>query len=130
MMRILKMTVIRPTWKREVVMKAWALGLDYSLILITSPARDKGSAFLKRDKEIWNWRPFEPRRISWVFWKRTGIVSRDFDIVVVSTVLGESSMAPGILSHQHLNYGLIFGAPLNVVEVHFHSYDALVPFPQ
>ena len=53
----MKMTIVRPSWKREVTMKAWALGLDYSLILITAPARDKGSAFLKRDKEIWNWQP-------------------------------------------------------------------------
>jgi len=53
----MKMTIERPNWKREVVMKAWALGMDYSLILITSPARDKGSAFLKREKEIWNWQP-------------------------------------------------------------------------
>ena len=53
----MKMTIVRPSWKREVTMKAWALGLDYSLILITAPARDKGSAFLKREKEIWNWQP-------------------------------------------------------------------------
>jgi outer membrane lipoprotein-sorting protein len=53
----MKMTIVRPTWKREVSMKAWAMGLDYSIILIISPARDKGSAFLKRKSEIWNWQP-------------------------------------------------------------------------
>jgi outer membrane lipoprotein-sorting protein len=53
----MRMTIIRPDWQREVTMKGWALGRKYSLILITAPARDKGSAFLKRDKEMWNWQP-------------------------------------------------------------------------
>jgi len=53
----MRMTIVRPEWKREVTMKGWALGREYSLILITAPARDKGSAFLKRDKEMWNWQP-------------------------------------------------------------------------
>ncbi len=52
-----KMTIIRPTWKREMTMKTWSKGTDYGLILITSPARDKGTAFLKREKELWNWQP-------------------------------------------------------------------------
>lgn len=53
----MKMTIIRPTWKREMSMKSWSKGTDYSLILVTAPARDKGTATLKRDKEIWNWQP-------------------------------------------------------------------------
>ncbi len=53
----MKMTIVRPTWKREITMKGWALGREYSLILITSPARDKGTAFLKRKNEMWNWQP-------------------------------------------------------------------------
>ena len=36
---------------------------DFSLILITGPARDKGTAFLKRDKEMWNWQPSIDRTI-------------------------------------------------------------------
>jgi outer membrane lipoprotein-sorting protein len=51
------MEIIRPDWKREIGIKGWALDKEYSLMLITSPARDKGSAFLKREKEIWNWQP-------------------------------------------------------------------------
>ena len=54
---LMKMTVVRPDWKREVTMKGWSFGTEYSLILITSPARDKGQAFLKRKKEMWNWQP-------------------------------------------------------------------------
>lgn len=51
------MTIVRPDWQRQVTMKGWALGTEYSLILITGPARDKGQAFLKRDQEMWNWQP-------------------------------------------------------------------------
>lgn len=53
----MKMTIVRPGWQREITMKGWALGREYSLILITAPARDKGSGFLKRDNEMWNWQP-------------------------------------------------------------------------
>ena len=53
----MKMTIVRPTWSREVTMKSWGKGEQMALILITGPARDKGMAFLKRDNEIWNWQP-------------------------------------------------------------------------
>jgi outer membrane lipoprotein-sorting protein len=51
------MTIIRPTWERSISMKSWSQGTEYSLILITAPARDEGTAFLKRENEIWNWVP-------------------------------------------------------------------------
>jgi len=59
----MRMTIVRPSWKREITMKGWALGRDYSLILITGPARDKGTAFLKRNNEMWNWQPSIDRTI-------------------------------------------------------------------
>jgi outer membrane lipoprotein-sorting protein len=55
--------IIRPTWTREMQAKVWSLGIKYSLILITAPAKEKGTVFLKRDKEIWNWVPFISRTI-------------------------------------------------------------------
>lgn len=51
------MKIIRPDWTREIELKSWAKGTEKSLILITAPARDNGTAFLKRDKELWNWQP-------------------------------------------------------------------------
>ncbi len=51
------MTIIRPSWQRSISMKTWSRGIDYSMVLITSPARDKGTATLKRKNEIWNWVP-------------------------------------------------------------------------
>ncbi|HHP7241521.1 MAG TPA: outer membrane lipoprotein-sorting protein [Cyclobacteriaceae bacterium] len=51
------MTIVRPDWSRKISIKSWSYGDEYSLILIAAPARDKGTAFLKREKEIWNWQP-------------------------------------------------------------------------
>jgi outer membrane lipoprotein-sorting protein len=51
------MTTVRPRYTREISMKSWSLGEEYALILITAPARDKGTAFLKRGNEIWNYVP-------------------------------------------------------------------------
>lgn len=59
----MKMTTVRPRYTREVTMKTWAKGEDYSLILIAAPARDKGTAYLKRGKEIWNYVPNIDRMI-------------------------------------------------------------------
>jgi len=51
------MEVVRPRYTREVSMRSWTLGEDYALIYVTAPARDQGTAFLKRGNEIWNYQP-------------------------------------------------------------------------
>lgn len=51
------MQIIRPGWQRSLSIKAWSLSNEYSLMLVTAPARDKGTAYLKRGNEIWNWLP-------------------------------------------------------------------------
>ncbi|MBM3326414.1 MAG: outer membrane lipoprotein-sorting protein [Calditrichaeota bacterium] len=51
------MQVVKLDWSREISMKAWSKGDKFGLILITAPARDKGTTFLLRDKEVWNWVP-------------------------------------------------------------------------
>jgi len=53
----MSMTVVKPDWERTIEMKAWSKGRDRSLILITAPARDKGTTFLMRGNEVWNWIP-------------------------------------------------------------------------
>lgn len=57
------MTIVRPTWERTVQFKIWTLGRDYSMTLITAPAKEKGQAFLKRETEMWNWVPNISRMI-------------------------------------------------------------------
>lgn len=53
----------RPKWSRERTMKSWSKGNDYSLMLVTSPAKEKGITYLKRKKEVWNWIPSIERSI-------------------------------------------------------------------
>lgn len=57
------MTIERPRYTREVSMKSWSLGNDFSMILITAPSRDQGTTFLKRYNEIWNYVPNIDRTI-------------------------------------------------------------------
>lgn len=57
------MTIVRPKWTRAISMKSWSKGQDKALIYITEPARDKGTVFLKRNKEMWNYRPTIDRTI-------------------------------------------------------------------
>ena len=53
----LTMKIVRPSWTREISLKMWSKGTEMALVLVTAPARDKGTASLKRKKEIWNWQP-------------------------------------------------------------------------
>jgi outer membrane lipoprotein-sorting protein len=57
------MIIERPAWSREITMKSWSLGNDYSMIYITAPAKEKGQVFLKRKNEMWNWIPTIERMI-------------------------------------------------------------------
>ena len=59
----MEMKVIRPTWDRTVKFKSWSKGYDYSLTLITAPAKEKGQAFLMRENEMWTWNPTINRMI-------------------------------------------------------------------
>jgi outer membrane lipoprotein-sorting protein len=57
------MKIVRPTYERSVSMKTWSLGTNYSMVYITSPAKEKGQVSMKRDKEMWSWQPSINRMI-------------------------------------------------------------------
>lgn len=54
---------VRPAWSREMEVKTWMKGTTYALLLILSPAKDKGTSYLKKTKEVWNWLPALERTI-------------------------------------------------------------------
>ncbi|MFO7657121.1 MAG: outer membrane lipoprotein-sorting protein [Bacteroidales bacterium] len=60
---IMNMQIIRPAWERTISFKSWTKGTIYSLAIITSPAKEKGQAFLKHGNEMWNWNPVINRMI-------------------------------------------------------------------
>jgi outer membrane lipoprotein-sorting protein len=57
------MKIVRPTWERTVSFKSWSKGTDYSMVLITAPAKEKGQSFLKFKREMWSWSPSINRMI-------------------------------------------------------------------
>jgi len=58
-----KITSVRPKWSKEMILKIWSKGSDYSVSLVTSPSKEKGSVFLKRKTEVWNYVPSIERTI-------------------------------------------------------------------
>lgn len=59
----ISITIQRPKWSRTMQLKTWSKGTAYSMTLVTSPARDKGTVFLKKGNEVWNWIPSVERTI-------------------------------------------------------------------
>lgn len=55
--------VVRTSWQREMSVKSWSKGSDYAMLLVTSPAKEKGNVTLKRQKEVWSWMPGIERTI-------------------------------------------------------------------
>jgi outer membrane lipoprotein-sorting protein len=51
------MRIERPRYTREVAMRSWSKDRNYSLVLITQPARDRGTVYLMRDRDIWTYDP-------------------------------------------------------------------------
>lgn len=54
---------VRPKWTRTMSIKTWSKGNNNTMMLITSPAKEKGTAFLMKGKEVWNWVPSIERTI-------------------------------------------------------------------
>jgi len=58
-----ELTVTKPRRKRTFRMKVWTKGEEKALIVILSPAREKGTASLKVEKNLWNYLPRIKRTI-------------------------------------------------------------------
>src|SRR4030043_2173172 len=54
---VMSMKIVRPTWERNITFKSWSLGTELSMVYVTAPAKEKGQAFLKRSRDMWNWNP-------------------------------------------------------------------------
>ena len=60
---VAELIVTRPRRKRTLRMKTWTQGQEKALIVILAPAREKGTATLKVDKNLWNYLPRIKRTI-------------------------------------------------------------------
>ncbi|MBZ5858982.1 outer membrane lipoprotein-sorting protein [Flavihumibacter profundi] len=59
----LTIRIIRSSWNREMEARTWSKGTQLAMIRIESPVKDKGTVYLKRQKEVWNWIPTIERNI-------------------------------------------------------------------
>jgi outer membrane lipoprotein-sorting protein len=106
--------IIRPTWSREMNMKAWSKGDAYSMILVKSPPKEKGTAFLKRNKEVWNWIPAIERNIKLPpsmmsqSWMGTDFTNDD---------LVKEASSVSDYEHKHLGKELVTGKPCYKIEM-------------
>jgi outer membrane lipoprotein-sorting protein len=60
---VARLIVTTPRRERTLEMKMWSLGEEKALIVIQAPAREKGTATLKVDKNLWNYLPRIKRTI-------------------------------------------------------------------
>ena len=56
-------TIVRPKWKKEMTMKGWSIGEDFFSSVVMTPVKERGTVFLKRENEVWNYVPSIERTI-------------------------------------------------------------------
>ena len=57
------MTIHRPDWQRRITVEAWTRGREDALIRFTAPAKDAGTATLKKGQRMWTFTPKLQREI-------------------------------------------------------------------
>ncbi|MCO4782839.1 MAG: outer membrane lipoprotein-sorting protein [Candidatus Cloacimonetes bacterium] len=54
---VMQMNIKKDSWKRSITMNSWGKGRDKFLTKIIEPKKEKGTASLKIDKNMWNYLP-------------------------------------------------------------------------
>jgi len=54
---VMTMSVKAEHWERSLTMEAWSLGREHFLIRILEPAKERGVATLKVERNVWNYLP-------------------------------------------------------------------------
>ena len=52
-----EMTIHRPSWQRQMIIRAWTRGQKDSLFYIDAPPKDHGNGTLKKGREMWLYNP-------------------------------------------------------------------------
>jgi len=115
----LEVTIVTPERSRTLRMRSWSRGEDRALIVIEAPARDEGTATLRRDRSLWNYLPRIDRTMrvppsmmhsSWMGSDLTNddltqasTFREDYDGVVV----GRSESPPGWLVRYDAHEGVV-----------------------
>jgi len=54
---VMTMEIATPDFERSMSMESWSIGLDYSLVRVLAPKKEKGVSTLKRENDMWNYLP-------------------------------------------------------------------------
>lgn len=57
------MEIVTEHWSRALTMEIWSLGTDYSLVRVSAPVKEAGTATLKANRDIWNYLPKVDRTV-------------------------------------------------------------------
>lgn len=59
----MRMSIVTANFSRTLEMQSWSKGADHGLVVITSPAKEAGTATLRTDEGLWNYAPRADRLI-------------------------------------------------------------------
>ncbi|WP_051207228.1 outer membrane lipoprotein-sorting protein [Saccharospirillum impatiens] len=54
---VMTMSIVTPEFERSLSLESWSLGLDYALVRVLEPQRERGVSTLQRDNDMWNYLP-------------------------------------------------------------------------
>ncbi|WP_370592168.1 outer membrane lipoprotein-sorting protein [Reinekea sp. G2M2-21] len=54
---VMTMEIVTPDFERSMSMESWSIGLDYSLVRVLEPKKERGVSTLKRENDMWNYLP-------------------------------------------------------------------------
>lgn len=54
---IMTMKIVTAHYERTLKLESWSLGLEYSLVRVLEPRKERGIGTLKRENEMWNYLP-------------------------------------------------------------------------
>ena len=103
----LSMTAKRARYTRELELKTWNHGNKYALIVITGPERDRGTRYLRADKQMYSYVPRSGKvvKLPQSMLMAGGFMGTDASL---DNLLGQASLAKDF-SHQYLGTETVNG---------------------
>lgn len=117
------MTIVRPKWQRQISFKSISKSRDYSMTLVTAPAKEKGQTFMKRQNDLWSWNPSISRLVKLPpSMMSQGWMGSDFsnDDVMQETTLADD------YTHKIIGSETIDGHPCHKIELTPKSGSAVI----
>jgi outer membrane lipoprotein-sorting protein len=110
----LKMTAQRARYTRELEIKSWTHTNKYALIVVTGPERDRGTRYLRADKQMYS---FVPRTGKVVKLPQSMLMAGGFmgTDASMDNLLGQASLAKDF-THEYLGTETVNGLPCHKIK--------------